>query len=295
MEEKSNKKIKIKIIVLFTIMLFSGFGLYHVYINKDNNVRYYTKEEVKMLLEEISFANIAEKRYTYEEQFLSYQFETIYLKIDDSFKNGSISENVNREKDINGEGYGDYKKMGPEYTAKLLGFTVDAINKMDKSFFDDSYNNIGEFNIIDGNEFKRVYKELYGETDMFNDSFVVNEASYSIYNHKIYHPTYMYDINMNKVITRRKIFSIPGSHKNRFIEIIDEEENYREYKLEFVEAVFNMNRNGGYVLNNIDVELENRNNEDEMRKIIKENIDKLKKYTVIFKKTRKGYTYKSVS
>ena len=56
-----------------------------------------------------------------------------------------------------------------------------------------------------------------------------------------------------------------------------------------------MNRNGGYVLNNIDVELENRNNEDEMRKIIKENIDKLKKYTVIFKKTRKGYTYKSVS
>jgi len=105
----------------------------------------------------------------------------------------------------------------------------------------------------------------------------------------------MYDINMNKVITRRKIFSIPGSHKNRFIEIIDEEENYREYKIEFVEAVFNMNRNGGYVLNNIDVELENRNNEDEMRKIIKENIDKLKKYTVIFKKTRKGYTYKSVS
>ena len=291
MNEKDNKKIKVIIIVLFIIILLAGLGLYYVYAKKDNNIKYYTLEEVRTFVKEFPYALTLKKEYDYERYWTIYKFQTVndYLDIDVDAQVKEHYDNLSREKDIHGKTYGDYKKMSPEHVGKRLGLTVDEINRMDKSFFDPTYN-IGGYYIIDGNEFKNAYIKLHGNDNIFDNSIGlgVGKSEISRGSNK-----YIYDKNINKVIVDDIIKPTTNYH---YIEIINEKEKYREYIFEFVDITLKYDyKIDKFVFEGYDITVDKDYTEEEVRKVIRENKDILKKYKVIFNKTKKGYTYKSVS
>ena len=291
MNEKDNKKIKVIIIVLFIIILLAGLGLYYVYAKKDNNVKYYTLEEVRTFVKEFPYALTLKKEYDYERYWTIYKFQTVndYLDIDVDAQVKAQFDNLSREKDIHGKIYGDYKKMSPEHVGKKLGLTVDEINRMDKSFFDPTYN-IGGYYIIDGNEFKNAYIKLHGNDNIFDNSIGLGFGETGILRDL---NKYIYDKNINKVIVDDIIKPTTNYH---YIEIINEKEKNKEYIFEFVDITLNYDyKIDKKVFEGYDISIDKDSTEEEIRKVIRENKDKLKKYKVIFNKTKKGYTYKSVS
>ena len=229
MEEKGNKKIKVIIIVLFIIILLAGIGLYYVYAKKDNNIKYYTLEEVRTFVKEFPYAVTLKDEYDYEKYWNTYKFQTVndYLDIDVDAQVEARGDNLSKGKDIHGKTYGDYKKMGPEYVGKMLGLTVDEIDRMDKSFFHPSYNDIIGYYIIDGNEFKDAYIKLHGNDNIFDNSIVL-ECGYSSSSKDL--NKYIYDKNIHKIIVKSSIKPIQNDH---YIEIINEEEKNKEYIFEF--------------------------------------------------------------
>lgn len=292
MNEKDNKKIKVIIIVLFIIILLAGFGLYYVYAKKDNNIKYYTLEEVRTFVKEFPYAVTLKEGYDYEKYWNTYKFATVedYLDIDLYAQVEARFDNLSREKDIHGKTYGDYKKMGPEYVGKMLGLTVDEIDRMDKSFFHRSYNDIIGYYIIDGNEFKDAYIKLHGNDNIFDNSIVL-ECGYPSSSKDL--NKYIYDKNINKIIVKSSIKPIQNEH---YIEIINEKEKNKEYIFEIVDITLKPESEiGKYVFEGYDITVDTDYDDEEVRKVIRENKDKLTKYKVIFNKTKKGYTYKSVS
>ena len=292
MEEKGNKKIKVIIIVLFIIILLAGIGLYYVYAKKDNNIKYYTLEEVRTFVKEFPYAVTLKDEYDYEKYWNTYKFQTVndYLDIDVDAQVEARGDNLSKGKDIHGKTYGDYKKMGPEYVGKMLGLTVDEIDRMDKSFFHPSYNDIIGYYIIDGNEFKDAYIKLHGNDNIFDNSIVL-ECGYSSSSKDL--NKYIYDKNIHKIIVKSSIKPIQNDH---YIEIINEKEKNKEYIFEFVDITLNYDyKIDKKVFEGYDISIDKDSTEEEIRKVIRENKDKLKKYKVIFNKTKKGYTYKSVS
>ena len=107
----------------------------------------------------------------------------------------------------------------------------------------------------------------------------------------------------NKRVIIRCDFNVPIkdgviTDDKRIVEIINEEENDNEYIIEFVEGGFRPNPEfeiKTYFLENTEIEVESLDDINELRKVVKENKDKLKIYKIIFNKNKKGYTYKSVS
>jgi len=292
MEEKGNKKIKVIIIVLFIIILLAGIGLYYVYAKKDNNIKYYTLEEVRTFVKEFPYAVTLKEGYDYEKYWNTYKFQTVndYLDIDVDAQVEARGDNLSKGKDIHGKTYGDYKKMGPEYVGKMLGLTVDEIDRMDKSFFHPSYNDIIGYYIIDGNEFKDAYIKLHGNDNIFDNSIVL-ECGYSSSSKDL--NKYIYDKNIHKIIVKSSIKPIQNDH---YIEIINEKEKNKEYIFEFVDITLNYDyKIDKFVFEGYNIAIDKDSTEEEIRKVIRENKDKLKKYKVIFNKTKKGYTYKSVS
>ena len=292
MEEKDNKKINVIIIVLFIIILLAGLGLYYVYAKKDNNIKYYTLEEVRTFVKEFPYAVTLKEGYDYEKYWNTYKFQTAndYLDIDVNAQVEAHFDNLSREKDIHGKTYEDYKKMGPEYVGKMLGLTVDEIDRMDKSFFHRSYNDLIGYYIIDGDEFKDAYIKLRGNDNIFDNSIVL-ECGYSSSSKDL--NKYIYDKNINKIIVKSSIKPIQNDY---YIEIINEEEKNKEYIFEFVDITLKPESEiGKYVFEGYDITVDTDYDDEEVRKVIRENKDKLKKYKVIFNKTKKGYTYKSVS
>ena len=77
MNEKDNKKIKVIIIVLFIIILLTGLGLYYVYAKKDNNIKYYTLEEVRTFVKEFPYALTLKEGCDYERYWTIYKFQTV--------------------------------------------------------------------------------------------------------------------------------------------------------------------------------------------------------------------------
>ena len=292
MEEKGNKKIKVIIIVLFIIILLAGIGLYYVYAKKDNNIKYYTLEEVRTFVKEFPYAVTLKDEYDYEKYWNTYKFQTVndYLDIDVDAQVEARGDNLSKGKDIHGKTYGDYKKMGPEYVGKMLGLTVDEIDRMDKSFFHPSYNDIIGYYIIDGNEFKDAYIKLHGNDNIFDNSIVL-ECGYSSSSKDL--NKYIYDKNIHKIIVKSSIKPIQNDH---YIEIINEKEKNKEYIFEFVDITLNYDyKIDKFVFEGYNIAIDKDSTEEEIRKVIRENKDKLKKYKVIFNKNKKGYTYKSVS
>jgi len=302
MEEKCNKKTKGKIIVIFIIILLvvTGFGLYHLHSNKDNIVKYYTKEEIRNFVYEFPYTNVLKGNHTYEELWKAYKFKSVYdyLKIDIEKEIELNKNNLDKEKDANGETYGDYSQHRVKETAKAAGLTVEEIENRDNLFLWSKIVGPGpfiNFFTIDGDNFKNAYIELYGNDNMFNESVLVNDvilnSDYDYSNSK----TYLYDKNIKKVIMR---IDMEFEGTKRIVEIINEEENDNEYIIEFVEGGFRPNpefETKTYFLEYTDIEIDSLDDINVLRKVVKENIDKLKTYKVIFNITKKGYTYKSVS
>lgn len=302
MEEKDNKKTKGKIIVIFIIILLvlTGFCLYYLHSNKDNTVKYYTKEEIRNFVYEFPYTNVLKGEHTYEELWEAYKFKSVYdyLKIDTEKEIELNKNNLDKEKDANGETYGDYSQHRVKETAKAAGLTVEEIENRDNLFLWSEIVGPGpfiNFFTIDGDNFKNAYIELHGNDNMFNESVLVNDvilnSDYDYSNSK----TYLYDKNIKKVIMR---IDMEFEGTKRIVEIINEEENDNEYIIEFVEGGFRPNPEfeiKTYFLENTEIEVESLDDINELRKVVKENKDKLKTYKVVFNKSKKGYTYKSVS
>lgn len=302
MKEEVNKKSRKSSIVLFIIiaLVLAGIGLYCLYSNKDNNVKYYTKEEVKNFVYEFPYTNLLNGKHTYEELWEAYKFESVYkyLKIDTEKEIELNKDNLDKEKDANGETYGNYSNSLVKETAKAAGLTVKEMKNLDNLFLWSKIVGIEMFTYfftIDGDSFKNAYIKLYGNDNMFNESVLVGnsilngDGDYS--NSKIY----LYDKNINKVIVRKdmELFGI-----KTVVEIINEEEINNEYIIEFVEGKFIINPEfelKNYTLENTDIEVDSLDDINELRRIVKDNQDKFRKYKVIFNKNKKGYTYKNVS
>ena len=96
-----------KIIYIFILVfIFASITLYFVFNQKDNNIRYYTKEEVK--------------KFVYE-----------YLKIDTEKEIELNRNNLDKEKDKNGDTYGDYSQHRVKETAKAkINVTEIKINEL---------------------------------------------------------------------------------------------------------------------------------------------------------------------
>ena len=179
--------------------------------------------------------------------------------------------------------------MSPEHVGKKLGLTVDEINRMDKSFFNPTYN-IGGYYIIDGNEFKNAYIKLHGNDNIFDNSIGLGFGETGILRDL---NKYIYDKNINKVIVDDIIKPTTNYH---YIEIINEKEKNKEYIFEFVDITLYYDyKIDKFVFEGYDITVDKDYAEEEVRKVIRENKDKLKTYKVVFNKTKKGYTYKSVS
>lgn len=298
-KNKGKKKFVILCFIIIALILIS-LGLYYVYVKKEDNIKYYTKEEVKNFVYEFPYTNLLNGKHTYEELWEAYKFESVYkyLKIDTEKEVELNKDNLDKEKDANGETYGNYSQSLVKEAAKAAGLTVKEMKNLDNLFLWSKIVGIEMFTYfftIDGESFKNAYIKLYGNDNMFNESVLVynsilnDDGDYS--NSK----RYLYDKNINKIIVRKDM-EIFGS--KRVVEIINEEENGNEYIIEFVEGKFIINPKfeiKNYTLENTDIEVDSLDDINELRRIVKDNQDKLKKYKVIFNKNKKGYTYKSVS
>ena len=291
------KKILFLVIVILAV---TSAILYYVYTNKDDNIKYFTKEEVKNLVYEFPYTNLLKDNYTYEELWEAYKFKNVYdyLKIDIEKEIELNKNNLDKEKDANGETYGDYSQHRVKETAKAAGLTVKEIENRDNLFLWSKIVGPGPFTsffTIDGEEFKNAYKVLYGNDNTFNESILVSSNILNIDYPYSDSKMYLYDKNINKVIVRK---DMEFKSSRRIVEIIEEEENDNEYIVEFVEGKFIPNPEfeiKTYILKNTEIEVDSLDDVNNLRKVAKENKDKLKTYKVVFNKSKKGYTYKSIS
>ena len=289
-----------KIIYIFILVfIFASITLYFVFNQKDNNIRYYTKEEVKKFVYEFPYTNVLNGK-NYEKLWKAYKFKSVYeyLKIDTEKEIELNRNNLDKEKDKNGDTYGDYSQHRVKETAKAAGLTVEEIENRDNLFLWSKIVGPGpfiHFFTIDGESFKSAYIKLYGDDNTFNESVLVSSNILNSDDEYSESKMYLYDKNINKIVVRKDM-EFKGT--KRIVEIIEEEENKDEYIIEFVEGIFIPNPEfeiKTYILKNTQIEVDSLEDINNLRKVAKDNKDKLKTYKVIFNKNKKGYTYKSVS
>lgn len=298
---------KFLVALIIIIALLVGALGYYTYFVYDGNKKESSgdielkKSELEIEVDKnvlsFPYARIIDKNVSYDELNKAYIVSNAWEELNIDYENveKQYSSNLKLTKDINNVKYSSYKKNTAQYIAKMLGLTVDEINKIDLDSWNKILGDNTKFYIIDGVTLKNKIKELSIDNDaMFNSSFIINKDILGNLDGVVSKGNIMYDKNIDKVImhengntsgTVRKIYITSNELKNNV------------YKVNFVEGYFEEGTT--YKLkaidgSSIDVDITTVDKEFILNEALKNNHDKLDKYEITFKKVNDIYQFDSI-
>lgn len=292
-----NKKLKILIVVLLVIAIISV--VIGIFVSK--NITSDGELKAKESVYNIPYARIIDKEISYDELYKTYViFESI-----NNLQYIEVNLEDEKENDNNNVKYPDYSTEDLGYIGKKFGLTVTEIEKMDKTIWNikllDGYS---QRVIYKGKEVKNKATELFGNLDIFNNSFIVNFSNLGLYKNATYSYGYIFDKNLDILVSTGS-GSTGGLIWNK-IYITDEVKNKDIYKVKFVEAYFRENiLMDSYSNPVVNIEMPFANpwqngqfvsypTEKEVNEAIEKYQNKLNKYEITFKIDNETYKFEEI-